>query len=86
MLGTHWEGVSFPQLAAMLKELTVVNSYTYAASSSGRDFDIAAALLSRNPGIASALITHRFPMAEVKQAFMAASDRKAGAIKVILEP
>ena len=86
MLGTHWEGVSFPQLAAMLKELTVVNSYTYAASSSGRDFDIAAALLSRNPGIARALITHRFPLAEVKQAFMAARDRKAGAIKVILEP
>ena len=86
MLGTHWEGVSFPQLAAMLKELTVVNSYTYAASSSGRDFDIAAALLSRNPQVARALITHRFPLAEVKQAFMAAGDRKAGAIKVILEP
>ncbi len=86
MLGTHWEGVSFPQLAAMLKEITVVNSYTYAASSSGRDFDIAAALLAGNPGIASVLITHRFPLAEVKQAFMAARDRKAGAIKVILEP
>jgi threonine dehydrogenase-like Zn-dependent dehydrogenase len=86
MLGTHWEGVSFPQLAAMLKELTVVDSYTYAASSSGRDVDIAAALLARNPQVASALITHRFPLAEVKQAFMVARDRKAGAIKVILEP
>jgi len=86
MLGTHWEGVSFPQLAAMLKELTIVNSYTYAASGSGRDFDIAAALLARNPQVASALITHRFPLAEVKQAFMVARDRKAGAIKVILEP
>jgi len=86
ILGTHWESVSFPQLAAMLKEITVVNSYTYAASGSGRDFDIAAALLAGNPGIASALITHRFPLAEVKQAFLAARDREAGAIKVILEP
>jgi threonine dehydrogenase-like Zn-dependent dehydrogenase len=86
MLGTHWGSVSFPQLAAMLKELTVVNSYTYSADGSGRDVDFAAALLSRNPGIASTLITHRFPLAEVKQAFMVARDRKAGAIKVILEP
>ena len=86
MLGTHWGSVSFPQLSAMMKELTVVNSYTYAADGLGRDFDFAAALLSRNPGIASALITHRFPLAEVKEAFMVARDRKAGAIKVILEP
>jgi len=86
LLGTYWEGISFPQLSAMLKEITLVNSYTYAAVGSERDFDIAAAILGRNPRIASALITHRSPLAEVKQAFMVARDRKAGAIKVILEP
>ena len=86
MLGTYWAGLSFPQFEVSMKELTIVNSYTYATSSSGRDYEIAAALLSRNPKIASTLITHRFPLEEVTHAFSVAGDRKAGAIKVVLEP
>ncbi len=86
MLGTYWQGLSFPQLAAMMKEITVVNSYMYAASGPGRDFDIAAAILAGNPDFANSLITHRFPLAEAAQAFSVARDRKAGAIKVTLEP
>jgi len=86
LLGTYWEGISFPQMAVMLKEITIVSSYMYSASGAVRDFDVAATLLSRHPEIAGALITHRFPLAEVKQAFAVARDRKAGAIKVVLEP
>jgi threonine dehydrogenase-like Zn-dependent dehydrogenase len=86
LLGTYWEGISFPQMAVMLKEITIVSSYMYSASGAVRDFDVAATLLSRYPEIAGALITHRFPLAEVKQAFAVARDRKAGAIKVVLEP
>jgi threonine dehydrogenase-like Zn-dependent dehydrogenase len=86
MLGTYWEGLSFPQLASMMKELTIINSYMYASSGPVRDFDIAAALLAQNPDIADALITHRFPLSEATQAFSVARDRKAGAIKIMLEP
>ncbi len=86
MLGTYWEGLSFPQLASMMKELTIINSYMYASSGPVRDFDIAATLFSQNPGITDALITHRFPLSEATQAFDVARDRKAGAIKVMLEP
>lgn len=86
LLGTYWEGISFPQMAVMLKEITIVSSYMYSASGAARDFDVAATLLSRHPEIAGALITRRFPLAEVKQAFAVARDRKSGAIKVVLEP
>jgi threonine dehydrogenase-like Zn-dependent dehydrogenase len=86
ILGTHWNGLSLQQIPAMMKETTIVSSFMYASNGPVRDFDVAAMLLSRHPEIAGALITHRFPLAEVKQAFAVARDRKAGAIKVVLEP
>lgn len=86
ILGTHWSGLPLPQVLVMMKEVTVVSSFMYAANGTVRDFDVAAMLLSRQPGIARGLITHRFPLAQAKQAFAVARDRKAGAIKVVLEP
>lgn len=86
MLGTYWVGISFPQLAAMMKEITIINAYMYAESNGVRDFALAADLLSSHPGIAEKLISHRFPLSEARKAFTVAGDRKAGAIKVVLEP
>ncbi len=87
MLGTFWDGgIVFPQLAAMLREIQVINSYTYAEIDGKRDFDVAAELLAENPDLADTLITHRFPLEEAEQAFAVAADRKSGAIKVVLEP
>jgi threonine dehydrogenase-like Zn-dependent dehydrogenase len=86
MLGTHWNGLSFPQIAAAMKEITLISSYMYAADGTVRDFVLAATLLAAHPEIARTLITHRFPLAEVKHAFAVARDRQAGAIKVVLEP
>jgi threonine dehydrogenase-like Zn-dependent dehydrogenase len=85
ILGTHWSGLPLQQIPAMMKEIMIVSSFMYASNGPVRDSDVAAALLSRHPEIARVLITHRFPLAEVKQAFAVARDRKAGAIKVVLE-
>ncbi len=86
ILGTHWNGLLLQQIPVMMKEITIASSFMYASNGAVRDFDVAVMLLSRHPEIAKALITHRFPLAEAKQAFAVARDRKAGAIKVVLEP
>ena len=86
ILGTHWSGLPLQQIPVMMKEVTIVSSFMYASNGPVRDSDVAAMLLSRHPDTAKALITHRFPLAEAKQAFAVARDRKAGAIKVVLEP
>ena len=47
---------------------------------------VAAQLLADRPELARLVITHRFPLDAVSEAFAAARDRASGAIKVVLEP
>ncbi|MEC8999298.1 MAG: alcohol dehydrogenase catalytic domain-containing protein [Actinomycetota bacterium] len=47
---------------------------------------VAAHLLADIPDLADALVTHRFGLDEAVEAFRVATDRSAGAIKVVLEP
>ena len=84
-LSTHWQPVPVPGIVALMKELTFRWSFTYGTHPGGRDLDDAATLLARNPDIAAALITHRFPLDEAADAFRVAADRGHGAIKVALE-
>jgi threonine dehydrogenase-like Zn-dependent dehydrogenase len=86
MLSTAWGGLELPGLPFGLKELALVASSLYGRSAGGRDVDGAAALLGARPEIAASIITHRFPLEAAAQAFATARDRKAGAIKVVLEP
>lgn len=86
LVGTHWEAISYRPMFASMKEVALVPSYMYSARGAVRDFDIAARLLSQDPGMAKVLITHRFPLDEVRKAFEVAANRSAGAIKVVLEP
>jgi threonine dehydrogenase-like Zn-dependent dehydrogenase len=58
----------------------------YSRAGSVRDVDVAARLLADRPELARLIITHRFPLDGVSEAFGAARDRSSGAIKVVLEP
>ena len=86
MLGIYWDGMSVPGILLGLKEVRLVPSYLYGREGTVRDMDTAAALLASRPDLPDILITHRFPLDAAAEAFEVASNRKAGAIKVVLEP
>jgi threonine dehydrogenase-like Zn-dependent dehydrogenase len=86
VLGTYWApGVELPR-AVCLQEIDLIPASMYSRSGPSRDIDVAAAVLSSRPELADTLITHRFPLDAAVEAFAAARDRAAGAIKVVLEP
>jgi threonine dehydrogenase-like Zn-dependent dehydrogenase len=86
VLGTYWDGGAEVTQMACLQEIDVIPASMYSRSGPSRDIDVAAALLGSRPAIADVLITHRFPLDAAPEAFAAARDRAAGAIKVVLEP
>jgi threonine dehydrogenase-like Zn-dependent dehydrogenase len=85
VLGVYGGSVPLP-LGAFTKELTVKSSLGYGRHAGGRDYEDSIALLAAHPEIARAIITHRFPLDEAAEAFRVAADRRAGAIKVVLQP
>lgn len=86
LLASYWEGLHLNGFGVCMKELRLVAAAMYGDSGHGRDIDAAAALLARRPQLGQALITHRFPLDAAQEAFDTASNRAAGAIKVVLEP
>jgi threonine dehydrogenase-like Zn-dependent dehydrogenase len=86
LLATYWEGVELPAFEVSTKALRLYASFMYDRQGLARDVDIAAQLLARRPELADILITHRLPLHAAAEAFAIAADRRAGAIKVVLEP
>jgi threonine dehydrogenase-like Zn-dependent dehydrogenase len=86
MLGVYMGNVPINGAAMLVKEQSLIASMAYARGVGGRDFDAAARTLAEHPDIVATLVTHRFPLSEAARAFDVAADRKAGAIKVILDP
>jgi len=87
IVGLFWDGaVRMPGLAFCTKEVRLLASMMYGSDADGRDFDRAARLLADRPELGPTLITHRFPLDAAADAFACARDRRAGAIKVVLEP
>ncbi len=85
-VGSYWDEPAMPALDMGMREITLVPSSMYARSGPTRDFDSAGALLAARPELPALVITHRFPLDAAVEAFAAARDRAAGAIKVVLEP
>lgn len=68
------------------KEVRLIGSLTYGRAGARADFEIATDLLAAQRDLIAPLITHRFALEAVQEAFIAAGDKRAGAIKVIVQP
>jgi L-iditol 2-dehydrogenase len=86
MLGVFDGPSQIPALEFSTKEVTMVGSNCYGRSGSHSDFEVAVELLRKHLTSLTALITHRFPLDQVNQAFTTAADKNSGSIKVHLIP
>jgi threonine dehydrogenase-like Zn-dependent dehydrogenase len=85
-LGVYGPDTAWPMHACFIKELRTVGALGYCKHEHGRDFVDAAELLASSPDLVDALITHRFPIEDAVEAYRVASDKSAGARRVIVEP
>jgi 2-desacetyl-2-hydroxyethyl bacteriochlorophyllide A dehydrogenase len=87
VLGVHATGrLDVDFFTLFNREARIIPSLGYCAHESGREMEDAAAMLAADPGIAEALITHRFPIEDAAEAFRIAEDKSSGAIRVVIEP
>ena len=81
----YYDDKVLPTALPQMRELTMIWPTLYGHHAGGRDSDAAAALLARDPEIAHALITHRFPLEAAAEAFaLVTADEPS--LKVVLEP
>jgi threonine dehydrogenase-like Zn-dependent dehydrogenase len=85
-LALHYGDLPISGVTTLMNELHTVTSFGYNRHAGGRDIDAAADLVAQVPEIAETLITHRLPLRDAAEAFRLAADRKAGAIRVVLQP
>ena len=85
LLGVYTKPVAFPALITVARELTIRGSLVYNRAGSRADFDVVVDLLHRHGAqLTDTLITHRFPLDRLSEAFENASDKKRGSIKVTI--
>ena len=86
LLGVFHDTVPLPGIPMLTKELTFRAAMAYDRAGGVRETELVAQMLGAEPEIARTVITHRFPLADAKEAFRVAGDRASGAIKVVLHP
>ena len=86
MLGVFTAPVQLHPLLLTLREATIVGSNCYNRSGSQSDYEIAIEIMRRGGEKLRSMITHRFPLESVAEAYETADDKKSGAVKVMVSP
>jgi 2-desacetyl-2-hydroxyethyl bacteriochlorophyllide A dehydrogenase len=85
--GVFTDPAPIDALALMNKEIRLVGSMAYGRAAGRADFEVAFDLLcDEGEALADRLVTHRFGLEEIDAAFRTASEKREGAIKVVVEP
>ncbi len=69
-----------------LREIEIVGSMTYAASAGRADYQTALEVVAHYADVARTLVTHRFALDDVNDAFGAALDKSTQSLKVHIKP
>lgn len=87
MVGGHHSPLTFSERFARSRELTVIWSFCYGRHGGRTEFQIAIDLLAAGKLDPNPLITHRFNLIEINQAFAVAAGREEhGSVKVLVLP
>ena len=87
MAGAQFVGKDLPMGHALSRELSLHGVFCYGRIGLRSEFEIAIELQAKGKLQTESLITHRFPLDDIAQAFAAADERdKTNSIKVIVNP
>jgi threonine dehydrogenase-like Zn-dependent dehydrogenase len=86
LLGIFDGDTALPALDFSTKELHLVGSNCYSMAGTRSDFDVAVSLLADHIDRVRTIVTHRFALEDVNDAFRTAADKASGSIKVSIDP
>lgn len=86
ILGAFTAPVQFHPIMLFLKEPTIHGANCYGRGGRRSDYEMAIEIVRRDPERMRRLVTHRFPLERVAEAYATADDKASGAIKVAIRP
>jgi L-iditol 2-dehydrogenase len=84
LIGGYTDSLNVDLAPIVGKELRLVGSNCYGYSGGRKDFDTAIDLIISRKVTPMALVTHRFPLDQIEEAFRVAADKTTGSIKVLI--
>jgi len=86
VLGAFTKPVQLHPIMFFLKEPKVVGSNCYGRLGRHSDYELAIEIMRRNATRMKAMITHRYGLDQIAEAYATADDKSTGAIKVTITP